>query len=99
MDKKPINLTGKFTPFWEDNSPIFMKIFESEFGDATFIVVYSTLEKLRDAMEHQNIQDYKIKHIDNGRGFATSVVEGGFRIMLDPYVVDGKVKWTEVVLP
>jgi len=62
--------------------------------------VFSTLDKLEESCAELGFKDYRIKHIDDGREFIESVMEGGVRIMLDPYRVtsENKTRWTEIIL-
>lgn len=98
-DAKEICLTGKFSPFLAErgvsDQPVFLTV--SDARAFKWVTVFSTVEKLHEMMELCGVKDYKIKHIQDGKEFAFSILEDGrYRIMLDPRMVDGKVRWTEV---
>ncbi len=61
-----------------------------------FIPVFSSEELLSAGMASIGITEYKIKEIDNLKVAIASIKEQGCRIMLDPHVVDGKTRWTEL---
>ncbi|MHA1948225.1 MAG: hypothetical protein ACW99G_02515 [Candidatus Thorarchaeota archaeon] len=63
-----------------------------------FVPFFSTKEKLESGMSDLGIEDYDIKMVTDKEECVESVISQGFRIMLDPYVVDGvKTRWTELV--
>ena len=96
---KPIELTGKFSPFEKVSQFLDQPIYvEMPNINARWVVVYSKVEDLQEFMCRSNIKDYKIKLIEDGIEFSQSIFENGLRIMLDPRVIDNqKTKWTEVV--
>jgi hypothetical protein len=92
---RDIQVTGNFCPFHSDNQPVLVKMPEVE---TFFVLVFSTVEKLEAEMKRIGIDDYKIKHIEDGVEFCESVWEAGVRIMRDPYIVEGsRTHWTEVL--
>lgn len=101
---RPIDLTGKFSPFMPSprmgvpDQPAYLSLHDAP--GQFWCVVFSNVEALHACMAFCGIKGYKIKHIDDGREFAQSVLETGMvRLMLDPYIVNNeKTRWTEVVL-
>ena len=94
---RSLDITGNLSPFFITDQPVLVKMPNE---DAPFVLVFSTEEKLKEAMKYllPPRSDYKIKHIDDGVEFCTSIFEAGVRVMRDPYIVDGwKTHWTEVM--
>jgi hypothetical protein len=92
---RAISITGYFSPFYLDNQPILASIG----GVGQMILVFSTVEKLREGMgKFFPGQEYRIKHIDDGTEFTDSIFEYRIRVALDPRIVEGcKTRWTEIV--
>lgn len=93
------NLTGCFSPFQHNNQPWFMKL---PGNDSYWVIAYSSIEKMEEGMADLGVpkDQYKVKHIDNGREFVESIVEHGIRVALDPYTIRHRnvTRWTEIVL-
>lgn len=90
-----INLNGCLSPFKDNGQPWLVKMPENPHF---WVVVFTTKAKLEESCVELGIADYTIKQVIDGRDFVDSIVEGGTGIMLDPYVVENKTRWTEVLL-
>jgi hypothetical protein len=91
-EPKPVSITGCLCPF-KDEQPCFV---EMPNNSQIWIAVFSTNNKLNRSCAELGIVDYVIKEITDGNDFLESIVKLDIRIMLDPYVVENKTRWTEV---
>jgi hypothetical protein len=89
-------VTGCLTPF-KDGQPWFIRMPNNP---SFWVAVFSTKDKLEASCAELGITDYTIKQVTDGRDFIKSIVEGGVRIMRDPYAVrsENKTRWTEIIL-
>lgn len=89
-------LTGKLMPVHRrDDQPVILTMPNNP---SHFVPVFSTESDLRAAMLQAQQKTYKIKQITDGLDFAKSIIEAKCRIMLDPRVVDGNTRWTEITI-
>lgn len=94
-----LDITGYVFP-WSDESPALLSLID--YGTDVFLVVYSTLEKLKSMMATLEMSYDSIKRIDNGNVFLESIplhLPDGkkLRIMVDPWVTDQKTtRFTEI---
>jgi len=93
---RSISVTGCLSPF-RDGQPCFIQMP----GNPHFwVAVFTNKDKLEESCADLGITDYTIKQVTDGKDFIESIVEGGVRIMLDPYAVrsENKTRWTEIIL-
>lgn len=91
----PIEITGYFSPFHRNDQPWLVQMQDSS---DYWLLIFSSVNALEYHCEKMGMTEYKIKHIDDGFDFIQSVREGGVRIMANPYFINGKTRWTEVLL-
>ena len=96
-EPKTINITGYLTPFKQNGQP---HLIQMPGNPHFWLAVFSSLVRLEESCAELGFVGYRIKQIDDGRDFIESVMEGGVRIMLDPYRVtsENKTRWTEIIL-
>lgn len=92
-EPKPVSITGCLCPF-KEKQPCFVEIPNNH---QIWIAVFSTKDKLDRSCAKLGIFDYVIKEITDGNDFVESIVKLDIRIMLDPYTVENKTRWTEVM--
>jgi hypothetical protein len=66
--------------------------------DEKFAMAFSNMDALIREMERIEIKEYKVKEIMNMSEFLLSLQEAGYRLMIDPYIHEGKTRWTELML-
>jgi len=95
-EPKSIEVTGCLSPF-RNGQPCFIQMPNNPHF---WVAVFSTKDKLEESCADLGITDYTIKQVTDERDFIESIVEGGVRIMLDPYAVrsENKTRWTEIIL-
>jgi hypothetical protein len=101
---RPIDLTGCFFPARPSgrigipDQPCYMEM--PDVPNTVFLPIFSDVDDLKKAMELIGIEEYKIKHVDDGKEFTESVLGTGIcRIMLNPRRTErGTTRWTEVIL-
>jgi len=96
---RSVDITGNLSPFLFNDQPVFVKMPNE---DSRFVLVFTTEDKLRESMKFvlPPRTEYKIKYVDDGVEFCESIWEQGYRVMRDPYIVDGcKTHWTEIMPP
>jgi hypothetical protein len=89
-----VTLTGKLFP-WDNhmNQPVLLAMPGSEFN---YLPLFSTVDALRELMERANVPFDKIKHVDDGPEFMSSIPLH-IKLICDPYFLDnGRVRFTEV---
>ena len=89
---RPARIAGKFVP-WGPKGPVIVTIE----GKIRFVPIYSTLEKLKEAMIEGGIADYKVKVIDDGAEFLKSVYELGIPVCMDVRRVGDTLRFALVV--
>ena len=63
-----------------------------------FVAIFTKEQDLHDAMRLFGVYTYKIKKVDDLTECITSIREAGVRVMMNPHVVDGSTRWTEICL-
>lgn len=91
-EPKSIVIDGYLLP-WRQEQPVSIIV-----EGVWFIAIFSTMKKLEQSMEFAGVKEYSIKQIDDGIDFIDSIKEQGGRIMLDPYIVNGNTRFTEITL-
>jgi hypothetical protein len=88
-----LNLSGYlFLVYTDDEQPVL-----GPMGDTYFLPVFSTKEKLDAYIPvFAPKSPTKIKQITDGKEFVDSIHEGGVRIMVDPYICNGNIRFTMV---
>lgn len=92
--RKPLakSIGGTYLAFYEDDSPVVIFL-----DDQPFVGVFSTAAKLAESMGQMQVQNYRLKQIANPDDFLNSVTGQQVRICLDPRVVNGKTRFTELI--
>ena len=99
---KSINITGYLFP-WdkETDLPVLLRSHPDDKNPAYMLPIFSTAEKLYEAMREWLKPDgpWKIKQIQDGIDFINSIHENQFvRVIIaaDPYIVNGNTRFTAV---
>jgi len=95
---REISFTGKIFP-WDPvtQQPVLLSMPGST---AFYLPCFSKKEGLQAVMQHIRFADYTIKLIQDGGEFRLSILEavgGTVHLILDPYIVEGKVRFSQVV--
>ena len=89
---RPYNITGFLSPFHPNNQPCLVQMPDNP---NYWALAYSNVEALENSCKYLGFTDYKIKHIDDGFEFVKSLSDFGVRVMANPYMINGKTRWTE----
>ena len=88
------SISGFCMAFNEDDSPFIITI-----DGQVFVPLFSSAEKLKRFLEEAEHTDkVQVKQIQSQMDFMQSVVMQGCKVMLDPHGVDGKTRFTELML-
>lgn len=66
-------------------------------GDGWFLAIFSTEDKLQEAMRRLGIEGYTTMKIPNGRKFLDSMWSQKVQVVLDPYYHEGDTRFTLVM--
>jgi hypothetical protein len=61
-----------------------------------FVPFFTSKEKLDEGVLHLCILPDNIKQVDDPNEAVASIREQGCRVMVDPYIHNGKTRWTEL---
>ncbi len=87
------DIQGTLLPVRPDGSPVALRL---PGNPSTFVMLFDDAEALRREMDRIHTTDYLIKRVTDGREFVADARACGLRIMLNPYVVNGNTRWTEI---
>lgn len=94
-EPQKIDVTGCVSPFKHDYQPwLIQRSKDSDY----FVAVFATEQLLKVGCVDFGIGDYKIKQITNGIDFLESIKNANCRVMLNPYNLRNKTRWTEFYL-
>lgn len=82
------------SPFWPNGQPVLIEMPDIK---QRFVAAFTHVDKLRLSMYLLGIEGYVIKQVTDTLDFIKSVREGGCRVMGDPYVIDGRTRWFELM--
>lgn len=82
------------SPFWPNGQPVLIEMPDIR---QRFVAAFTHVDKLRASMEEIGIEGYVIKQVTNTLDFIASIREAGCRVMGDPYVIDGRTRWFELM--
>lgn len=91
--RKPVKgIQGHYLAFYEDDQPVVLYL-----DDQPFVGLFSSPSRLAEAMHVVSVRNYRLKQVASAEAFLDSLDGQQVRICLDPRVVGGKTRFTELV--